>query len=58
MECPAILKLSSLYGIILLLSIANVVGNVGPKSDHVEWSDLAKRFFIAGWEREESRESQ
>jgi hypothetical protein len=28
------------------------VGNVGPKSDHVERSDLAKRFFIAGWERE------
>jgi hypothetical protein len=25
---------------------------VGPKSDHVERSDLAKRFFIAGWERE------
>jgi hypothetical protein len=24
------------------------VGNVGPKSDHVERSDLAKRFFIAG----------
>jgi hypothetical protein len=22
------------------------------KSDHVERSDLAKRFFIAGWERE------
>jgi hypothetical protein len=28
------------------------VGNVGPKSDHVERSDLAKRFFIAQWERE------
>jgi hypothetical protein len=27
------------------------VGNVGPKSDHVERSDLAKRFFIAGWEK-------
>jgi hypothetical protein len=26
--------------------------NVGPKSDHVERSDLAKRFFIAEWERE------
>jgi hypothetical protein len=26
--------------------------NVGPKSDHVERSDLAKRFFITGWERE------
>jgi hypothetical protein len=29
-----------------------IVGNVGPKSHHVERSDLAKRFFIAGWERE------
>jgi hypothetical protein len=33
------------------------VGNVGPKSDHVETSDLAKRFFIAGWEKERA-ESQ
>jgi hypothetical protein len=24
----------------------------GPQSDHAERSDLAKRFFIAGWERE------
>jgi hypothetical protein len=31
------------------------VGNVGPKSDHVERSDLAKRFFIAGWERERAK---
>jgi hypothetical protein len=31
------------------------VGNVGPKSDHVEKSDLAKRFFIAGWERERAK---
>jgi hypothetical protein len=23
-----------------------------PQSDHVERSDLAKTFFIAGWERE------
>jgi hypothetical protein len=31
-----------------------------PQSDHVERSDLAKRFFIAGWEREraESQESE
>jgi hypothetical protein len=28
------------------------VENVGPKSDHVERSDLAKRFFIARQERE------
>jgi hypothetical protein len=30
-----------------------------PQNDHVERSDLAKRFFIAGWEREraESQES-
>jgi hypothetical protein len=33
------------------------VGNVGPKNAHVERSDLAKRFFIAGWERERA-ESQ
>jgi hypothetical protein len=32
-----------------------VVGNVGPKSDHVERSDLPKRFFIAGWERERAK---
>jgi hypothetical protein len=31
------------------------VGNIGPKSDHVERSDLAKRFFIAGWERERAK---
>jgi hypothetical protein len=31
------------------------VGNVGSKSDHVERSDLAKRFFIAGWERERAK---
>jgi hypothetical protein len=28
-----------------------------PQNDHVEKSDLAKRFFIAGWERERA-ESQ
>jgi hypothetical protein len=32
------------------------VGNVGPKSDHVDRSDLAKKFLIAGWERERERE--
>jgi hypothetical protein len=26
-----------------------------PQSDHVEKSDLAKRFFIAGWERERAK---
>jgi hypothetical protein len=31
------------------------VGKVGPKSDHVERSDLAKRFFIARWERERAK---
>jgi hypothetical protein len=31
------------------------VGNVGPKSDHVERSDLAKRLFNAGWERERAK---
>jgi hypothetical protein len=39
------------------MSILTFVGNVGPKSDHMERSDLAKRFFIAGWERERA-ESQ
>jgi hypothetical protein len=29
--------------------------SVGPKSDHVERSDLAKRFFIARWERERAK---
>jgi hypothetical protein len=28
-----------------------------PQNDHVERSDLAKRFFIAGWKRERA-ESQ
>jgi hypothetical protein len=31
---------------------------VGPKSDHVERSDLAKRFFIAGWERERAERAK
>jgi hypothetical protein len=31
---------------------------VGPKSDHVERSDLAKRFFIAGWEREKAKRAK
>jgi hypothetical protein len=26
--------------------------SIDPKSDHAERSDLAKRFFIARWERE------
>jgi hypothetical protein len=26
-----------------------------PQSDHKERSDLAKRFFIAGWERERAK---
>jgi hypothetical protein len=36
------------------------VRNIGPKSDHMERSDLAKRFFIAGWEgeRAESQERE
>jgi hypothetical protein len=29
-----------------------------PQNDHVERSDLAKRFFIAGWERERGREQR
>jgi hypothetical protein len=35
-----------------------LVGKVGPKNDHVERSDLAKRFFIAGWERESQERSR
>jgi hypothetical protein len=34
------------------------VGNVSPKSDHVERSDPAKRFFIAGWERERAKRAK
>jgi hypothetical protein len=29
-----------------------------PQSDHVERSDLAKRFFIAGWERERAERAK
>jgi hypothetical protein len=29
-----------------------------PQSDHVERSDLAKRFFIAGWERERAERTK
>jgi hypothetical protein len=39
------------------LSHANV-GNIGPKSDHVEKSDLDKRFFIAGWKRERAKRAE
>jgi hypothetical protein len=35
--------------------MAQNVGNVGPKSDHMERSDLTKRFFIARWERERAK---
>jgi hypothetical protein len=35
-----------------------IVGNVGPKSDHMERSDLAKKFFIAGWERERAKSTK
>jgi hypothetical protein len=31
---------------------------VGPKNDHVERSDLAERFFIAGWERERAKRAK
>jgi hypothetical protein len=36
----------------------NDVGNIGLKSDHIERSDLAKRFFIAWWERETDKERE
>jgi hypothetical protein len=29
-----------------------------PQSDHMERSDLAKRFFIAGWERERAERAE
>jgi hypothetical protein len=29
-----------------------------PQSDHLERSDLAKRFFIAGWERERAERAK
>jgi hypothetical protein len=29
-----------------------------PQNDHVERSDLAKRFFIAGWERERAERAK
>jgi hypothetical protein len=45
-ECPKVEGLAKIYFSIMCKA------NVGPKSDHVERSDLAKRFIIAGWERE------
>jgi hypothetical protein len=36
----------------------HVVRKYRPQNDHVERSDLAKRFFIARWERERARESK
>jgi hypothetical protein len=32
-----------------------LVRKCGPQNDHVERSDLAKRFFIARWEREKGK---
>jgi hypothetical protein len=32
--------------------MAGACWKCGPQNDHVERSDLAKRFFIARWERE------
>jgi hypothetical protein len=29
-----------------------------PQNDHVERSDLAKRFFIAGWERKRAERAK
>jgi hypothetical protein len=34
------------------------VRKCGPQSDHVERSDLAKRFFIAWWERERAERAK
>jgi hypothetical protein len=35
--------------------MAPSVRKCGPQNDHVERSDMAKRFFIAGWERERAK---
>jgi hypothetical protein len=34
------------------------VGNIGPKSNHMKKSDLAKRFFIARLEMERAKERE
>jgi hypothetical protein len=34
------------------------LGKCRPQSDHAERSDLAKRFFIAGWERERAKKER
>jgi hypothetical protein len=36
----------------------NLCWKYGPQNDHVERSDLAKRFFIAGWERERAKRAK
>jgi Ni,Fe-hydrogenase III component G len=36
----------------------SVVRKCKPQSDNVERSDVAKRLFIAGWERERERERE
>jgi hypothetical protein len=35
-----------------------IVRKYRPQNDHVERSDLAKRFFIAGWERERAERAK
>jgi hypothetical protein len=35
-----------------------IVRKYRPQNDHVERSDLAKRFFIAGWERERAERAE
>jgi hypothetical protein len=34
------------------------VRKCGPQNDHVERSDVAKRFFIAWWERERTERAK
>jgi hypothetical protein len=36
----------------------SIVGKCRPQSDHVERSELAKRFFIAGWEKERAKRAK
>jgi hypothetical protein len=38
--------------------VSKVLENVDPKSDHVERSELAKRFFIVRWERERAKRAK
>jgi hypothetical protein len=38
--------------------LRQIVRKYRPQNDHVEGSDLAKRFFIARWERERAERAK